>query len=252
PLDGGQILKAAVWKATGNRFKGVHWAAKTGKILGWTAIVLGVSVSLYQGDFSGLWVALLGWFGVQNANNYDRVTTLQEALLKLHATDAMAREFRVVDANLTLRQFADQYLLESRAPVYFAASDGRYRGMVAIDDLNYVERSQWETETLFRIIQPLDSIPTVTEATALVDVIQLIESKGLRQVTVLSPAGAVSGVIDRGDIVRSIAEKMNLAISDSVIQQIKQDGSYPPGFQVGAIAQAAIEATRTEPRKDAA
>jgi membrane-associated protease RseP (regulator of RpoE activity) len=34
PLDGGQVLKAAVWKVTGNRFQAVHWAARAGQLLG--------------------------------------------------------------------------------------------------------------------------------------------------------------------------------------------------------------------------
>ncbi|WP_421656998.1 site-2 protease family protein [Leptothermofonsia sp. ETS-13] len=242
PLDGGQVLKAAVWKATGSRFKGVHWAATSGKVLGWLAVILGLgSLFLLQSGL-GLWIAFLGWFGVQNASSYDRVTDLQETLLQLKASDAMTREFRVVDADMTLRQFADDYLLNQIGPsVYFAASDGRYRGMVIVDDLNYVERSQWETQNLYRIIKPLSEIPTLEESSRLVDVIQIMESKQLSQITILSPAGAVAGVIDRGDVVRAIAQKMNIPIPEAAIKQIKQDGHYPPGFQLGALAQSAAE-----------
>jgi len=50
--------------------------------------------------------------------------------------------FRVVDADQTLRQFADLYLLETTTQVYFAASDGRYRGMVSIDQLEGVGKSK--------------------------------------------------------------------------------------------------------------
>ncbi|MGF1538739.1 MAG: site-2 protease family protein, partial [Elainellaceae cyanobacterium] len=42
PLDGGQVLKAAVWKFTGSRIQGVRWAARAGFLLGGTAIALGV------------------------------------------------------------------------------------------------------------------------------------------------------------------------------------------------------------------
>lgn len=241
PLDGGQILKAFVWKLTGNRFKGIHWATRVGKTLGWLAIIFG-GAGLLRGDTGGIWIALLGWFGVQNANNYDRVTELQEALLQLQASDAMTREFRVVDANQTLRQFADDYLLETNRPgVYFAASEGRYRGIVANDELRFVERSQWETETLYRIIHPLSEIPTVEESTPMVEVIQRLEARSLRRITVLSPAGAVAGIIDRGDIVRALAQKMNLQVSEAAIQQIKEEGSYPPGLQLGALAEAAAD-----------
>jgi CBS domain-containing protein len=245
PLDGGQVLKAAVWKATGDRFKGIHWAAKSGQILGWLAISLGLWMALVGGDFGGLWIALLGWFGVQNANNYQRLTDLQEALLQIKASEAMEREFRVVDADMTLRQFADEYLLApTRSQVYFAASDGRYRGLVNVEDLQSIERSEWEHRTLQQIVQPLGDIPTVIETTPLVDVIQLMESQQLRRVTVLSPAGAVAGIIDRGDVVQALGQKMNLRLPEAFIKQIKEEGSYPPGLQLGAIAQATAEAAR--------
>ncbi|XGV98484.1 MAG: site-2 protease family protein [Leptolyngbya sp. BL-A-14] len=243
PLDGGQVLKAAVWKVTGSRFKGIHWAARTGKFLGWLAI-LGGTFSLVTGNSAGLWIAFLGWFGVRNATNYDRITDLQETLLQVKAVDAMTRDFRVVDAEMTLRQFADTYLLDTARPAaYFAASQGRYRGMVNVAALHNIERSEWETQTVFAIVQPLTEIPAVDEATSLVTVIQKMEAEQLKRLTVLSPAGAVAGVIDRGDVVRALTQKMKIQVSETLIKQIKDEGIYPPGFQLGAIAQAAAEAS---------
>jgi Zn-dependent protease/CBS domain-containing protein len=246
PLDGGQILKAAVWKATGNRFKGVHWAAKVGQILGWLAIILGLGTVFLTGNYSGLWIALLGWFGLRNAYTYDRYTDLQEGLMQLQAEDAMTRDFRVVDANLTLRQFADDYLLSSsRSPIYFAASEGRYRGLVEADDLSSIERSQWETQTVQSLVQPLNDILTVQQTTPLTQVINLLETQNLARITVLSPAGAVAGVIDRGDTVKALAEKMNLQISEGDIRRIKEEGSYPPSLQLQAIAKAVMKDSLT-------
>ena len=239
PLDGGQVLKAAVWKITGNRFQAVRWAARAGQTLGWLAIALGVAVDFFTGELvSGLWIVLLGWFGIRNASAYDRVITLQEALLQMVAADAMNHDFRVVEADQTLRQFADLYLLETAAPqVYFAASDGRYRGMVSVEDLRLVERSQWDQQTLHTILHPLTAIPTVAESSSLVEVINKLDQQ-LPRITVLSPAGAVAGLIDRGDIVRALAAKLNLPFNDAQIKRIKDEGSYPPGLQLEAIAKA--------------
>ncbi|NMG08262.1 site-2 protease family protein [Brasilonema sp. UFV-L1] len=238
PLDGGQVLKAALWKATGNRFQAVRLAAKAGQILGYGAIALGMLVDYLTGELvTGLWIALLGWFGIRNANSYDRITILQETLLNLVAANAMTRDFRVVDANQTLRSFADSYLLDaSTVEVYFAESDGRYRGIVSIDDLRLVERSQWETLPVQSIVHPLTEIPTVAESTSIVEVINKLENEQLPRITVLSPAGAVAGVIDRGDIVRELAQKLNLRITEAEIKRIKEEKSYPPGLQLGVIA----------------
>ncbi|KAF3885850.1 MULTISPECIES: site-2 protease family protein [Nostocales] len=238
PLDGGQVLKAALWKATGNRFQAVKLAARAGQILGYGAIALGLAVDYFTGELvTGLWIALLGWFGIRNASSYDRVTVLQETLLSLVASNAMTRDFRVVDANQTLRSFADAYLLDGNPlEVYYAELDGRYRGMVNLEDLRLIERSQWETLTVQSIVHPLTEIPTVTELTSVVDVINKLENEQLQRITVLSPAGAVSGVIDRGDLVRALAQKLNLRVTEAEIKRIKEEGSFPPGFQLGTIA----------------
>ncbi|MUL37578.1 site-2 protease family protein [Gloeocapsopsis dulcis] len=241
PLDGGQVLKAAVWKVTGNRFQAVRTAASAGQILGWSAIALGFAIDFMTGELvSGLWIVLLGWFGIRNATAYKNITSLQEALLTLKVSDAMNKDFRVVDADSTLRQFADMFLLEPKATqVYFAASDGRYRGMVSVDDLRLIERSQWETQTLHSIARPLTEIPTVTEATSFADVINQLENQQLQQITVLSPAGAVAGLVDKGDIMRTLAEKLKLRITDAEIKRVKEEGTYPPGLPLSAIAKSA-------------
>lgn len=240
PLDGGQVLKAAVWKFTGSRFQGIRWAARSGQVLGWGAIVFGLVMALAYQVFSGFWIAAIGWFAVRNAAAYSQVTNLQEAIVALTAGDAMARDFRVVDAKMTIRQFADLYLLETNdIPVYFAASDGRYRGLISLDDVRAIERSQWEVRTLDSIAQPLLSIPTVRETTPLPQAIEQLETLTLPRITVLTPADAVAGTLDRGDIVQAIAERLGLSISAAMIQRIKEDGQYPPGLQIPSIARAA-------------
>ncbi|MEA5574426.1 site-2 protease family protein [Calothrix sp. UHCC 0171] len=238
PLDGGQVLKAALWKATGNRFQAVRGAARAGQILGYTAIALGLAVDYFTSDLgTGLWIALLGWFGIRNATNYSRIATLQETLLNTTAAETMTCDFRVVDAKQKLRTFADLYLLEnSTSQVYFAEADGRYQGMVLVDNLRQIERSDWETKTVQSIVNILSEIPTVEEKSTLIEVINKLEKEQLIRVTVLSPAGAVAGVIDRGDIVQILGQKLNLRISDIEIKQVKQDGIYPSGLQLPLIA----------------
>lgn len=243
PLDGGQIFKAAVWKATNSRAKGVRWAARSGQVLGWGAIVLS-GIALFAGaGLEALWPGLIGLFILRNAKAYNRMNDLQEGLSELKAVDATIRDFRVLDANMSLREFADECLLQDKqAPVYYASSDGRYRGMVSLDDLRQVERSEWETRTLSSIARPLLEIPHVSEDTALLDVITLMETKKLNRLTVLTPADAVAGTVDRGEIVRALAKQLKFQVPEATIQKIKQEGAYPAGLQLGAIAQSVEQA----------
>lgn len=242
PLDGGQVLKAAIWKATGSRLQGVRWAAKAGQFLGWTAVFAGIMFYLTPAltDSGWLWIALLGWFGVRNATAYTRVTNLQEAIVQLNAAIAMNHDFRVVDANLTIQEFMDRYLLnETARPAFFATADGRYRGKIAVNELRQIDRSLWQVEKVQTAVHPLAEIPTVEEATPLTQVIERLEAEQLRDITVLSPAGSVAGVIDRGDIVRAVAQKLKVALAEPIIQRIKDEGVYPPGLPLREIAKTA-------------
>jgi Zn-dependent protease len=246
PLDGGQVLKAMVWKVTNNRFQGIRWAARSGQVLGGVAILFGLTLTLAYQIFSGLWIAAIGWFALRNAAAYNQVTNLQEAMLSLTAANAMTRDFRVVDANMTIRQFADTYLLEEKhVPAYFAASEGRYRGMVVVDDLRNIERSQWEVLPLHHMARPLPSLPFVRESTPLAEVIAKLEDLALTQLAVLSPADAVAGILDRGDVVRALADRLGLKVPPTVIQRIKEDGQYPDGLQLAKLARAVSQESQT-------
>ncbi|NJM96587.1 MAG: site-2 protease family protein [Phormidesmis sp. RL_2_1] len=240
PLDGGQIFKAAVWKATNSRAQGVRWAARSGQLLGGGAIALSLVALLYGAGFDAIWPGLIGLFILRNAKAYNRMNDLQEGLSKLTVADATTRNFRVLNASMSLQAFANECLLQQNqksAPVYFAASDGRYRGMVSLEDLSKVERSEWDSRDLHSIARPLLEIPHISETALLTDAIKVMEEQQLNQLTVLTPAEAVAGTLDRGEIVRALAKQLNFPIPETTIQRIKEEGAYPAGLQLGAIAQ---------------
>ncbi len=237
PLDGGQVLKAAVWKITGSRLTGVKWAAKSGKALGWLGISLGLIVVLTTKNYGGFGIALIGWFALRNARIYQHITDLQSALINIKALQVMTQDFRVVDADLTLSQFADKYLLKSsKFSTYFAAHRGRYLGLVYADAIRYIEKSYWDNQTLRMIICPLNQMVTVSEKISLLEVINSMEFHQQKQITVLSAAGAVAGIIDKSDIVRGIAKYLKLKISEAEIKRVKTESSYPLGMKLEAIA----------------
>jgi Zn-dependent protease len=231
PLDGGQIIKAAVWKYTGNYFTGIRVAARCGQVLGWFGILWGFVVSFSSGQFlSGLWLIILGWFILASAGAYLQITDLQQALSELTAEVAMTREFRILDADMSLRQFADEFLLmqdQENQPLYFASSNGRDRGMVIPSELRNSDRQEWLTKTINDITKPIKSLDAVELNDKITEVIKLLETKKLRELTVLSRVGSVAGVIDRGDIIRALSLKLNWRIPESYIKQIKSEGKFP-------------------------
>lgn len=106
PLDGGLILKALVWQFTGSQRKGIQVATASGKVLAFSAIGLGAFLLLRGAGVAGIWLMLLGWFGLGAARNQSQMLALQGVLRRLQVKDAAQRHYRVLEANTKLRELS--------------------------------------------------------------------------------------------------------------------------------------------------
>src|SRR6266446_1134462 len=61
PLDGGRLLRAVLWRITGDRLKAAAWSARSGQVFGWALVAVGTYLVLAGRDYSWLWFVLLGW-----------------------------------------------------------------------------------------------------------------------------------------------------------------------------------------------
>ncbi|MGF1602793.1 MAG: site-2 protease family protein [Thermosynechococcaceae cyanobacterium] len=111
--------------------------------------------------------------------------------------------------------------------------------LVAADAMT---RNSWEVtasslrQSISRFLPVAEEL-VVQEQTPLLNVINHLERSQQRAITVLTPAGYVAGVIDRGDIVGAVARQLKSPISEGQIQQIKLQGLYPQELPLVAIAQ---------------
>ena len=62
PLDGGRVLRAAIWGLTGNRRKATLVAARAGQALGAIAVIAGIGVFVLIEPVNGIWIAIVGSF----------------------------------------------------------------------------------------------------------------------------------------------------------------------------------------------
>jgi Zn-dependent protease len=62
PLDGGNILKALVWKITGNSNKGIIFASRVGEVFGWSAVAISALAILGISPVRNCWTLLIVFF----------------------------------------------------------------------------------------------------------------------------------------------------------------------------------------------
>jgi Zn-dependent protease len=67
PLDGGRILRAALWRHHGDRVRATITASRAGQVVGWALVAAGV-LEILTSTGTGLWTALVGWFVLSAAH----------------------------------------------------------------------------------------------------------------------------------------------------------------------------------------
>ena len=76
PLDGGRLLRAAVWGLTGSYRRGTQVAARAGQLVGVLMLAGGVVMAIFVDGvnmFDGIWIAFIGGFILTIASsNYPR------------------------------------------------------------------------------------------------------------------------------------------------------------------------------------
>ncbi|WP_181663147.1 site-2 protease family protein [Actinomadura madurae] len=88
PLDGGRVLRALLWRRSGNRARATRAAQHAGLTLGRVLIGSGLLMVLVSW-FNGLWLALVGWFIASSARAEENWTDLREAAKGLRTADVM-------------------------------------------------------------------------------------------------------------------------------------------------------------------
>ena len=126
PLDGGRIARAITWKITGDRNRATRFAAVLGRGVGLLMIAGGAVWVVYGGTFSGLWLALIGWFLAQAARSAQVQADFAGRIEHLRVGDVMDAEPVAIPSDLTLERAESDYFLRYGWP-WFPVVDGAGR-----------------------------------------------------------------------------------------------------------------------------
>lgn len=207
PLDGGNVLKSVVWKITGNQYRGIFIASIVGQFIGWIAIALGIFSVLGITEFGSIWTALIGFFLLQNAGQSAQSATLQDKLSRFTAEEAVSKNSPVVSANLSLREFVNEYIIGKNEWKKFLVTDEdrKLMGELKVDDLKIIPTSEWTEKTVSELTQPQD-ITTVKPKQTLLEVVMMFEKTKQTEAAVIGDNGVVFGLVEKSGIANFLQE----------------------------------------------
>jgi Zn-dependent protease/CBS domain-containing protein len=210
PLDGGNALKAIVWKITGKPYKGLAFASKAGQFLGWVGVGLGLLSVLGLSNIGSFWTLIVGWFLLQNAGRSAQAASVQEQLSGLTAADAVTPNSPVISAELSLREFANNYVIGNATnwkKYLVTDAEGKMIGEIAVDAMKTIPTNDWWNVQVKELVQPAEQLVTVAIDMPLLEVVTLLEEKNVQTLAVLKDGAVLAGLLEKDSIIRLLQQR---------------------------------------------
>jgi Zn-dependent protease/CBS domain-containing protein len=208
PLDGGRVLRSALWAATKDMRVATLWASRLGQVIAagfivaGLAMVFGVSVPVFgSGLIGGLWLAIIGWF-LNNAaaQSYQRLL-VEELLGGVLVARLMRTHGPVVTPETTVEELVQSWIFGSDERALPVMVGERLVGLVCIHDVRKVQREHFGTTTVGAIMTPRDRLHTAKPGEDVVTAMQTMARADVSQLPVLDGDRMV-GLLRRRDIAR--------------------------------------------------
>jgi Zn-dependent protease len=218
PLDGGRVLRSALWGLTGSLRRATYWAALFGRGFAWVLIGLGVLNVLGGNIWGGIWLGIIGLFLSNAAQGSYQHVLIRQVLEGEPVRRFMNPEPIVVPPQIDLRTWVEDYVYRYHRKTFPVSSNGHVEGYITTRALAGLPRSEWEHRTVEEVMErDIAPVSIAPEADAL-DALTRMQRTHLSRLMVLDGDRLV-GIVSLKDLLRFLHLKLELE---------GEDGEQPP------------------------
>jgi Zn-dependent protease len=202
PLDGGRVLRALLWRRTGDIRQATRMAGICGMLIAAILIIFGVYMVIapnFRSYFMGFWSVLVGLFLFDAA--YSVVKHVQVRLQNI-VREAMSSPFSI-EPDLLISKLIDSVLPMHRQVAFPVALDRQLHGMLSLEDLKSLPRERWHLTRARDVMRPI-APRFFVEPTATLDYArELMKRNGIGSVAVVGKNGELVGFLQSGKFKRT-------------------------------------------------
>jgi len=199
PLDGGRVLRAIVWRFTGNLQKATRIASAMGSIFGYFLIAFGVLLLLSNYIINGIWLVFIGWFINQMSKESYQSMMLSDIFDKINTREFMTGKVVTVDRNVSVQELVDNYFYKYKFAVFPVIQNGSIIGIVSAAKVKQLETGAWSQTTVGSITTPLSDSLVVSPEDVVSTAMTKLRSNGVGRVLVLDQNNLL-GIVSNTDI----------------------------------------------------
>ncbi|MCC2668312.1 MAG: Lead, cadmium, zinc and mercury transporting ATPase [Armatimonadetes bacterium] len=212
PLDGGRLLRSAIWHFSGNLHRATRWASQSGQVFAWLLIGYGAFRALVARDPGGFWLMFVGWFLNGAAQSAYQQLVLRSTLSGVPVTEVMTHEVPEIDAEIRVPEFVHNYLLRHEYSVYPVTREGEFVGVIGLADVRRLERDVWGVTCVGALAHEPDEDRVLHHDQDAWDALtQMVENDSPRLLVIEN--GKLEGIVSREAIIRLVQIRSRLGMA---------------------------------------
>ncbi|MCX6343913.1 MAG: site-2 protease family protein [Armatimonadetes bacterium] len=157
PLDGGRVLRSAIWAWTDDLPKATRYASNAGQVFGYALMAFGFLNILRGNLVGGLWLIFIGWFLSGAARQSYQQMMMRKALTGVRVEQVMTTNVPAVPADLSIRQFVEDMLLNNEYSCYPVIQNDEVIGVIGIEEVRMIPSEKWDFVRVGEIQRHIDS-----------------------------------------------------------------------------------------------
>lgn len=209
PLDGGRMLRAALWGWKGDYRWATRVAASMGSGFGLVLIVLGVFAFLTGNVITGMWWFLIGLFLRGAAGMSYQQMLIRETMQGEKVARFMNSHPITVSPYVRLQDLVDDYIYRHHFKMYPVIDDERLLGCVSTDQVKTVPREEWPRRTVADIMDRCTPDNTVSPNADAMEAWMQMSRTGASRLMV-EDRGRLVGILSLRDLMRFMSLKFDL------------------------------------------
>src|SRR6185312_335841 len=197
PLDGGRVLRAILWRRTGDIREATRLAGICGMLIAAILIIFGVYMIVapnFRSYFMGLWSVLVGLFLFDAAYG---VVKHNRARVQHVVSEAMSAPFSI-EPDLSISQLIDAVLPIHRQVAFPVTRDRQLHGILSLEDLKSLPRERWHLTKAMDVMRPIAPRFFVQPDTTLAHARELMKRNGVGSLAVVGKNGELVGFLQNG------------------------------------------------------
>jgi len=210
PLDGGRLLRALLWKATGDYNRATGITSGVGLGVGLAFIAGGILLAVLSNQwFNGVVLVFVGWVLQTAAMQSRRPVVLRRVLRGVKARDVVAQDCPLISRRLGLGRLVRDYILASGQRYFVVARGGRLEGVLSVRSIRKVPKKRRRSTTVGEIMTPASGLRTARAEQPAASLLEQMNEWQIDYMPVLVQ-DRVIGIVVRDSLMRLVKTRAEL------------------------------------------